>query len=133
MNALQLAGCVILDEAGRVLLLHRFADEYEQWEIPGGKLKKGEAAEAAAVREVREELGIEVTIMRRLGEGVFSEKGRQMNYAWYLAATKPEPSIQEPDTFDRLNYFAIDDLNILPLSAGAGCFVSLLDKRTITL
>lgn len=36
------------------------------WELPGGKIHPGESAPAAAVREVREELGIEVRALREL-------------------------------------------------------------------
>jgi 8-oxo-dGTP pyrophosphatase MutT (NUDIX family) len=44
---------------GRVLLLRRSAegDHAGEWSFPGGKLKPGESAADAAVRECREELG----------------------------------------------------------------------------
>ncbi len=56
-----LAG-VLVDPDGRVLLAERpegkaFAG---RWEFPGGKLEAGETPQAALVRELREELGIEV-------------------------------------------------------------------------
>lgn len=38
------------------------------WEFPGGKLEPGEAAEAALVREIREELRVEIVLGARLGD-----------------------------------------------------------------
>lgn len=53
---LKLAGVVVLDEAGRILMLHRNTPKRIQWETPGGKIEDGETAEACAIREFGEEL-----------------------------------------------------------------------------
>lgn len=37
------------------------------WEFPGGKVEPGERDEAALIRECREELALEVTLVERLG------------------------------------------------------------------
>lgn len=47
-----------------VALVHR--PKYDDWSLPKGKLEAGESALAAAVREIREELGAEVAVSRRL-------------------------------------------------------------------
>lgn len=52
------AGVLILDHAGRVLLLRRSDDGL--WDIPGGAMEPGECLEDAARREVREETGLEL-------------------------------------------------------------------------
>ena len=56
---------VILRE-GRVLLAVR--GDLRGWELPGGTLNPGERDEAALVREVREETGLAVEILRRVGD-----------------------------------------------------------------
>jgi 8-oxo-dGTP diphosphatase len=56
------AAVVLVDADGRVLLAQR--PEGKQmaglWEFPGGKVDPGETPEAALIRELREELGIDV-------------------------------------------------------------------------
>ena len=54
----------ILVEAGRVLLTQRKRGTHleDLWEFPGGKCEEGEDPKAALVRELREEVGIEVAV-----------------------------------------------------------------------
>jgi ADP-ribose pyrophosphatase YjhB (NUDIX family) len=52
------ASAAIFDERGRVLLVL----EREEWAYPGGRLEPGETPEQAAVREAREEAGVEIDL-----------------------------------------------------------------------
>jgi 8-oxo-dGTP diphosphatase len=62
MRLLLVAAAVLLDGDGRVLLAQRPQGKNLAglWEFPGGKIEVGERPEAALVRELHEELGIEV-------------------------------------------------------------------------
>ena len=53
----------LVDTDGRVLLAERPAGKPMAglWEFPGGKVREGETPEAALIRELKEELGIDVT------------------------------------------------------------------------
>ena len=55
------AAAALVDGDGRVLLTRRPPDKPMAglWEFPGGKLGAGETPEAALIRELREELGID--------------------------------------------------------------------------
>ena len=52
----------LIDRSGRVLLQQRSPGRSMAglWEFPGGKVEEGELPEAALIRELEEELGIEV-------------------------------------------------------------------------
>jgi 8-oxo-dGTP pyrophosphatase MutT (NUDIX family) len=54
------AAALLLDEEGRVLLV-RHAYGPLNWELPGGMSESGETLSDTAVREVREETGLECT------------------------------------------------------------------------
>ncbi len=60
--------CAIIEQDGKVLATQRSAcmSMPLKWEFPGGKIKSGETPEGCLVREVREELGIEIAVDRAL-------------------------------------------------------------------
>jgi 8-oxo-dGTP diphosphatase len=59
---LLVAACALVDSDGRVLLARRPEGKTMAglWEFPGGKLAPGETPEVALIRELKEELGIEI-------------------------------------------------------------------------
>ncbi len=115
---IDLAGCVIRDQDGRILLLHRNTEKFSHWELPGGKVEENESPKSAAAREIREELQLGVKIVRKLGEETFSDLNGQYNYHWYLAdIAHGTPQIGEPDKFDDLGHFHVAEMPNLELSA----------------
>ncbi len=64
MKTVEVVAGIIEDKAtGKILATERGYGEFKGlWEFPGGKIEPGETREAALVRELREELAIEVKI-----------------------------------------------------------------------
>ena len=123
---IELAGCVITDDYNRILLLHRNNGTDSQWELPGGKVEDEEAPEHTATREIYEELGVEVKLTKSLGKGEFETNTKEYEYNWFLAVIEQgQPTIMETETFDELDYFDVEDIMSLSLSAN---MVVLLDR-----
>ena len=62
MKLVLVAACALIDPDGRVLIAQRPEGKNLAglWEFPGGKIETGERPEQTLIRELREELGIEV-------------------------------------------------------------------------
>ena len=62
MKLILAVACALIDADNRILLAQRPPGKSQAglWELPGGKMEKGELPEAALIRELREEIGIEV-------------------------------------------------------------------------
>ncbi|MFP4160785.1 MAG: NUDIX domain-containing protein [Ectothiorhodospira sp.] len=76
----------------RILLIQR-RNPPHGWALPGGFVDRGERLESAAVREAREETGLEVTLEALLG--CYSDPGRDPRghtvSAVYVATARGEP------------------------------------------
>ena len=62
---LNFVGGVIWDQKGHVLLQRR-ADK-NKWGFPGGAMELGESASEAAIREIKEETGLDVEVSQLIG------------------------------------------------------------------
>jgi len=68
-------GTIITDDRNRVVLVRRAIEPgYGKWVFPGGYVDRGEEVRAAAVREAREETGLEVRLERLIN--IYSYAGR---------------------------------------------------------
>jgi len=71
------ASAVVTDEQGRVLLGKR--TDNTLWTIPGGTMKPGETIAETAIREVKEETGIDVEVVSLIG--IYSNPNHVVEYS----------------------------------------------------
>ncbi|MGA8759383.1 MAG: GNAT family N-acetyltransferase [Stellaceae bacterium] len=106
----------VLFEADRVVLLE---NERRQWELPGGRLEPGEDPPACLLREVKEELGVEVIIDKILDSWVYEVlPGRQVLIVTYGVRNGDCRDMRVSDEHRRFGLFTLGELEQLPMAAG---------------
>jgi 8-oxo-dGTP diphosphatase len=71
---------IVLIEDDKVALIERYRAGLHYFVFPGGGVDEGESPEQAAIREAREELGIEVAIKQKVAEVLLGQKSRQVYF-----------------------------------------------------
>jgi 8-oxo-dGTP diphosphatase len=102
---------IILDKENRILLCHR--RDYDLWNLPGGGLENNEAPWDGLIREVKEETGLEVEVMKLTGVYSKPEKN-EIVLAFICNVIRGKITINEEA--DKIKYFKIDNLpkNTIP-------------------
>jgi mutator protein MutT len=99
------AFAIIRDDAGRVLLCHR--RDRDLWNLPGGRVEKGETPWDAVVREVKEEVNLEVSVERLAG--IYAKPGDdELVFSFVCAVSGGEISLTEEA--DAIEWFGRDDM-----------------------
>ncbi|EMR01260.1 (deoxy)nucleoside triphosphate pyrophosphohydrolase [Cesiribacter andamanensis] len=72
--------CALIEHNGRVLVAQRGLHKSEGglWEFPGGKLEPGESPEACIVREIAEELSLQISPYARLAPAIHVYPGKSI-------------------------------------------------------
>src|SRR5262245_51426716 len=106
---------VAIIDGSQVLLTKR--EDFEVWCLPGGAVDEGESIAAAAIREAREETGLEIELTRLVG--IYSRpKGWRSAHLILFAAHAAGGALQpDPHEVVKVGYFGQDALPA-PLLAG---------------
>jgi 8-oxo-dGTP pyrophosphatase MutT (NUDIX family) len=118
----------LLRDGNRVLLCHRphwRRWNPDVWDLPGGHVEPGELPRAALVRELREELGIDITAPS--GPPVQEVHGDAFDMQiWLIEAWTGSPVNVAPDEHDAIAWFTEDALGELPLAHDS--FLAIFSK-----
>ena len=78
---INVVAAVIKDENEKILITQRNLKKAQGglWEFPGGKIEPNETRENAIVREIKEELDIDIEVKSYLSEKVFNYPEKDIN------------------------------------------------------
>lgn len=101
----------LIVENHKLLLVHNTKHNQKRIEPPGGKKEINESLKDCVIREVKEELGIEIEV-----EGLFSEvltdspEGKFIVRMFICKIIKGIPKIMEPEIISEFAWYSYDDL-----------------------
>lgn len=110
--------CGLLARAGRVLLVHRSASKRwypNVWDFPGGHLEPGESSGEALVRELREELSIEIA--PPVGTALLTIQTLDARIdIWKVVEWDGAVINAAPDEHDTFGWFTLEEASVLDLA-----------------
>jgi mutator protein MutT len=109
-------GAFILNEEGEVFLMKRgpkSKNEIGHWSLPGGTVEFGETMRDTILREVREELGIEIDLDGQLPATDHILSGEKQHWITTIFPARiifGTPEILEPEKCTEIGWFALEAL-----------------------
>jgi 8-oxo-dGTP pyrophosphatase MutT (NUDIX family) len=100
------AGGVLVRD-GRIALVHR--PKYDDWTLPKGKLEPGESFQDAAVREVREETGMQGALREELAPVEYTDPKGRPKTVRYWRMELVEGDFVPNNEVDELRWLTPDD------------------------
>lgn len=134
-----LGGALVYAKKGEQVLFALVHDVFGYWTLSKGKIEEAENVEEGTIREVKEEIGLDITILQKLGENEYvathPEKGKTLKkVAYYLAESEyRELVLESSGGLDGARWFALSEIpelriynDIVPLIAKA---VEIISKK----
>ncbi len=134
-----LGGALVYSKKDGVIYLALVHDVFGYWTLSKGKIEAGENEEEATIREIKEEIGLDITIEEKIGENKYvakhPENGKMLKcVSYYLASAEyKELTLGESGGLDSARWFPLSQIpelriyeDIIPLIAKA---INILSKK----
>lgn len=118
----------IIEKGDKFLIARRAKGNHLSgfWEFPGGKIEKGETAEACLSRELNEELQIIVSVKRFVGESHFKYPNKTINLkAFTCSIIRGEIQLKD---HDKVEWITLQEINQYKLAPADLQLIPLYDK-----
>lgn len=100
---------IVTSTAG--ILISQRADQHPPWAFIGGTIEPDETPADAAIREVKEETGLDITTTGTIGNRTHPATGHHLTY---IACT-PTTNNQEPETLTQIRWATLTEtINLMP-------------------
>lgn len=116
MPVLRLAGAVVYAEHEGQMYLALVHDIFGHWTLSKGKIQDNETLEAGAAREIKEEMGLDITIEAELGKNEYiasnPELGKVRKQVHYFLASSPytDITLEQKGGLDDAKWFKVADI-----------------------
>lgn len=119
-NVIEVVGAAFI-EGGKIFAAKRsYGSSYvvHKYEFVGGKVERGERGEAALVRECKEELGLDIKVVRLLGVSEYEYPDKVVKFAVYLCKMCSCFTVKEHEECCWIAFEDIDEERWAPADRG---------------
>jgi len=114
----RITSAVLVVSDGKFLLGERNKENYNgYWVIPGGGVKFGETIQDAAIREIKEETGLDVEITEFIGpKEIINVPGNYHSIVFFHLAKPIGLDINARDDISKAKFFSVEEIKNLKIA-----------------
>jgi 8-oxo-dGTP diphosphatase len=113
-----IGSAVLVEHEGKFLLGERNKQNYNgYWVIPGGRPNFGESIEEAGIREIKEETGLDVEIVKMIGhKEIINAPGNYHRIVFFHLAKPKHTNIIPSDDISKAGFFSIEEIKKMKIA-----------------
>jgi len=113
------SAALILDDQNRIIISRRPEGSHlaGYWEFPGGTIESGETPEQALVREIQEELALDIRVDQLYMQDVFEYEHKIVDISFYMCSQidpNEKPQVIEVAEWKRVGLIELEQLKFPP-------------------